>query len=141
MLPAAVATGVDAAVGEGVVNAGRHSQTLQASSSTNQYGVMTELIALFAPHNQHEAHVLPSTADCLHTCRLPSCKLYGIPYVQCSCITCCCLCNANMCQVQARQRYGNQESLLLDMQKRTGCPNRLTACIQCTHVELTLPHW
>ena len=29
-LPAAVATGLDAAVGEEVVNAGRHSQTLQA---------------------------------------------------------------------------------------------------------------
>ena len=43
-LPAAVATGVDAAVGEGVVNAGRHSQTLQASSSTDQHGVMTELL-------------------------------------------------------------------------------------------------
>ena len=36
-LPAAVATGVDAEVGDDVVNAGRHSQTLQASSPTNLY--------------------------------------------------------------------------------------------------------
>ncbi len=36
LLPAAVATGVDAAVGEDVVKAGRHSQTLQASVPTDQ---------------------------------------------------------------------------------------------------------
>lgn len=73
LLPAAVATGVDSAVGEAVVNAGRHSQTLQAPSSTDQYGMMTERISLLAQHKPHEPQVLSSTADCLHTCRLPSC--------------------------------------------------------------------